>query len=154
MRGSPKVLLSLNEALREELKSIAQYNLHARMQKNWGYKKLAKETKERFEDEECHAKRLIKRILLLEGTPDVTSPMKLKVGADVKAQMQNDCDSEDAMLDLYNRLIPVCRDENDDTSRRILEHILQDEEEHYHYTEQEVGIIKSIGLPAYLETKL
>ena len=154
MRGSPKVLLSLNEALRKELESIAQYNLHARMQKNWGYKKLAKETKERYEDELEHSKRIIKRILLLEGTPDVTSPMKLKVGSDVKVQVQNDCDSEDSMITLYNRLIPVCTSENDDTSRRILEHILQDEEEHYHYTEQEVGIIKAIGLPAYLETKI
>lgn len=151
---SPKVILAFNEALREELKSIAQYTLHSKMQKNWGYKKLAKETKERYEDEEKHAHRLINRILLMKGTPDITSPMKLSIGSTVKEQMQNDCDSEDKMLDLYNRLIPVCREQNDDTSRRILEHILQDEEEHYHYTEQEMEKIKSLGLQAYLESKV
>ena len=154
MSSHAKSVLILNEALKSELKASSQYLLHAKMQKHWGFKKLASASKERYEDEQCHVKRLIKRILFLAGTPNITEPLRLAVGATVQEQMNNDYKSEDETLDLYNRLIPQAVAANDDTTRRVLEHILMEEEEHYDSLCKELSVIDKIGYRAWLETKL
>ena len=55
MKGNPKVIKELNDALREELTAINQYFLHAEMCENWGYKKLADYIKKQSIDEMKHA---------------------------------------------------------------------------------------------------
>ena len=69
MKGNPKVIASLNEALKEELTAINQYFLHAEMCENWHYHKLADFIKKQSIDEMKHAEVLIERILFLDGRP-------------------------------------------------------------------------------------
>src|ERR1051326_4352506 len=90
MKGKPKVIALLNEALKEELTAINQYFLHAEMCENWKYEKLAAYIKKQSIDEMKHAEVLIERILFLDGTPSMTELMELNVGQNVKAQIEND----------------------------------------------------------------
>src|ERR1700744_3983713 len=90
MTGNPKVIAGLNEALKEELMAINQYFLHAEMCENWHYSKLAGHIRKESIDEMKHAEMLIERILFLDGTPNMTDPMTLTVGANVKAQIEAD----------------------------------------------------------------
>ena len=80
MKGNPKVIQALNQALTEELTAINQYFLHAEMCENWKYDRLAKHIKKQSIDEMKHAEALIERILFLDGTPDMTESMQIKVG--------------------------------------------------------------------------
>src|SRR5215470_7461484 len=90
MKGSPKVIAMLNEALHEELVAISQYFLHAEMCENWHYDKLGGYIKKQSIDEMKHAESLIERILFLDGTPNLTELMKLSVGQNVKEQLESD----------------------------------------------------------------
>ena len=90
MQGNPKVIAELNAALKEELTAINQYFLHAEMCENWKYDKLGHFIKKQSIDEMKHAEALIERILFLDGTPDMTEPMQVNIGANVKAQIDSD----------------------------------------------------------------
>src|ERR1700756_5116370 len=82
MKGNPKVLAQLNQALRDELTAINQYFLHAEMSENWGYKKYSKYIKKQSIDEMKHAEMLMERILFLDGIPKM-EPMSLTIGKSV-----------------------------------------------------------------------
>src|SRR5512138_479042 len=105
MQGNPKVIALLNEALREELTAINQYFLHAEMCENWHYKKLGNYIKKQSIDEMKHAEELIERILFLDGTPNLTEPMQLTVGKNVKAQIESDLKLELSAVEMYNRAV-------------------------------------------------
>ena len=107
MKGNPKVIAGLNEALKEELVAINQYFLHAEMCENWHYSKLAQHIRKESIDEMKHAEILIERILFLDDTPSMTEPMTLTVGGNVKAQIEADLKIELAAFEMYNRLTAV-----------------------------------------------
>src|SRR5882757_7777978 len=109
MKGSPKVIAQLNEALREELLAINQYFLHAEMCENWHYIKLASHIKKESIDEMKHAEALIERILFLDGIPNLTEPMQLSVGANVRAQLESDLKLEIEAVAMYNRFVGLAR---------------------------------------------
>ncbi len=98
MKGNEKVIASLNEALTEELLAINQYFLHAEMCENWHYDRLGDYIRKQSIDEMKHAEALIERILFLDATPDMTRPMKLSVGANVRDQLQSDLALEIASI--------------------------------------------------------
>src|SRR5580693_961019 len=103
MQGNPKVIAVLNEALREELMAINQYFLHAEMCENWHYDKLGSYIKKQSIDEMKHAEALIERLLFLDATPNMTEPMQLTIGKNVKEQLESDLALEIAAVAMYNR---------------------------------------------------
>src|SRR6516162_6345016 len=130
MQGNPKVIASLNEALKEELMAINQYFLHAEMCENWHFGRLGDFIKKQSIDEMKHAEVLIERILFLDATPNLTELMKLTIGRNVKEQLESDLRLEIDAVGLYNRAIQVSRDEGDNASRELFERLLKDEESH------------------------
>src|SRR4029079_12688876 len=94
MKGNPKVIAVLNEALHEELVAISQYFLHAEMCENWHYHKLANFIKKQSIDEMRHAEKLIERILFLDGTPQMSDALKITIGSTVKDQLAGDLQLE------------------------------------------------------------
>jgi bacterioferritin len=94
VKGDVKVIAILNEVLKAELTAINQYFLHAEMCENWGYEKLAKHTRKESIEEMQHAEKLMERILLLDGSPNMSDYFKINIGQNVKQQMQNDLDLE------------------------------------------------------------
>ena len=154
MKGSAKVIQALNEALKEELTAINQYFLHAEMCENWHYDKLGDYIKKQSIDEMKHAEVLIERILFLDATPNLTEPMKLTVGRNVKEQIESDLKLEIEAVGMYNRAIQIARDEGDNASRELFERLLKDEEEHVDWLEAQMYQIQELGYERYLTQQI
>ena len=150
MQGNPKVIAALNEALKEELTAINQYFLHAEMCENWHYDKLGDYIKKQSIDEMKHAEELIERILFLDGTPNMTEPMKINIGKNVKEQLESDLKLEIDAVAMYNNAVKVARDEGDNASRELFEKLLRDEEQHVDWLEAQLHQIGEIGYERYL----
>src|ERR1043165_2103832 len=99
MQGDKKVIEFLNEQLTAELTAINQYFLHAKMQENWGYTKLASHTRAESLDEMRHAEVLTDRILFLEGMPNYQRLFALRVGENVPEQFRCDMKIEAEAVD-------------------------------------------------------
>lgn len=154
MRGNSKVIAALNEALHEELVAINQYFLHAEMCQNWGYERLYKHIKEQSIDEMKHAEELIERILFLEGTPNVSEALAVKIGGSVKEQIENDLSLEVDAVSMYNRHIRIAAEAGDNTSRDIFEKLLKDEEDHVDWLEAQLHQMGEIGADKYLAQQI
>jgi len=154
MKGKPEVLKVLQEMLKEELGAISQYFLHGEMCQNWGYKKLYEHTKKESINEMKHAEELTERLLFLEGHPNLGELPKLNIGKDVKEQFENDLVLEKNAVAAYNEAILVCRKAGDQASADLLQEILSDEEGHVDFLEEQLGLIKEIGIQNYLAQKV
>jgi bacterioferritin len=151
MQGDARVIEFLNEQLTAELTAINQYFLHAKMQENWGYTKLAKHTKHESIDEMRHAEVLTDRILFLEGLPNYQKLFALRIGETVKEQFDCDMKVEVEAVDRLRRGIEYMRSIGDVTSAKIFEDILADEEHHIDYLETQLGLIEKLGEALYLQ---
>ena len=154
MQGNPKVIAALNEALKEELMAINQYFLHAEMCEAWHFTRLGDYIKKQSIDEMKHAESLIERILFLDATPNLTEPMQLSIGKNVKEQLENDLKLKIGAVALYNNAVRIAREEGDNASRELFERLLKDEEEHVDWLEAQVYQIQEIGYERYLSQQI
>jgi bacterioferritin len=154
MKGNPKVLDALNEALKEELTAINQYFLHAEMCENWHYDRLGEHIKKQSIDEMKHAEALIERILFLDGTPSMSELLHLTIGQNVQDQLKSDLKLEVDAVAMYNRSVEVAREASDNASRELFERLLKDEEGHVDWLEAQLHQIKEIGYERYLSRQV
>jgi bacterioferritin len=154
MKGSKKVVDVLNEVLSGELVGINQYFLHARMCKQWGFLRLAEIVYKESIDEMKHADELVERILFLEGLPNLQKLGRVRVGQTVPEQLALDLGLERDAVALLNRAIALCVAESDNTSRDLLEDLLESEERHLDWLETQLGLLKHLGEKAYLAEQL
>ncbi len=154
MRGNEKVISNLNEVLKAELTAINQYFLHAKMCENWGYLKLADYNRKESIDEMKHADVLINRILFLDGTPNMTDMFPIKVGRNVKEQLENDLKLELDAIPRLNGAIKQATEVGDNASRELFEEILVDEEHHVDWLEAQLHMIQEIGFDNYLAQQM
>jgi bacterioferritin len=150
MQGDNQVLEFLNEQLSAELTAINQYFLHAKMQENSGWVKLAAHTRAESIDEMRHAELLTDRILFLEGLPNYQRLFPLRIGQTVTQMLQSDMAVETEAVSRLRRGIEHMRSVSDVTSANIFEAILADEEGHIDYLETQLGLISQLGEPLYV----
>jgi bacterioferritin len=150
MQGDARVIEFLNEQLTAELTAINQYFLHAKMQENWGYTRLAAHTKHESIDEMRHAEVLTDRILFLDALPNYQRLFALRIGETVREQFDCDLKIEVEAVDRLRRGIEYMRSVGDVTSARIFEDILADEEHHIDYLETQLGLVDKLGEALYL----
>jgi len=150
MKGNEKILAVLNDLLSDELTAISQYMVHAEMDDNWKYEKLAKVVEERAITEMKHAEKLIARIIFLEGMPVVSNLKKINIGASVEAQLKNDQAAEEGAVKAYNAGIRLAVEVGDNGSRELLEDTLEDEEDHLDWLEAQADQIAQMGIQIYL----
>ena len=153
MKGNDKVIAKLNEALREELTAINQYFVHAEMCHNWGYHRLGNYIKMQSIGEMKHAEELLERILFLDGIPTM-DPLPLKIGSDVKGQLESDLRLEVNATKMYNESVRVSREKGDNGSADLFERLLKDEEEHVDFLEAQTHQISQLGYERYLAQQL
>jgi bacterioferritin len=151
MQGDSQVIDFLNEQLTAELTAINQYFLHAKMQENWGYTKLAAHTRHESIDEMRHAEVLTDRILFLEGLPNFQRLFPLRIGETVREQFDADMRIEVEAVDRLRRGIAHMRSVGDVTSAKIFEDILADEEHHIDYLETQLHLLDTLGEQLYLQ---
>jgi bacterioferritin len=154
MQGDRDIIRLLNAVLTNELTSVNQYFLHARMYQNWGFAKLGRLTYEESIGEMKHADKLIKRILFLDGLPNLQDLHKLAIGETVPEAL-----AADLALELSGRatLVPgvaQCEAAQDFVSREILVDILTDTEEHIDFLETQTSLLKALGEANYLQSAL
>jgi len=152
MQGDAKVIEFLNKQLTGELTSINQYFLHAKMQENFGWTKLAAHTKAESIDEMRHAEVLTDRILFLDGLPNYQRLDPIRIGQSVKEMFEADMLVETEAVSLLRSGIEHMRGVGDITSATLFESILQDEEHHIDYLETQLGLIEQLGEALYLTT--
>ncbi|QDQ11075.1 bacterioferritin [Streptomyces spectabilis] len=150
MQGDPEVIEFLNEQLTAELTAINQYFLHAKMQENNGWTKLAKFTRSESIDEMKHAEVLTDRILFLDGLPNYQRLFHVRIGQSVTEMFQADRQIEAEAIDRLKRGIEVMRAKGDITSANIFESILEDEEHHIDYLDTQLELVEKLGEPLYI----
>jgi bacterioferritin len=151
MKGNPRVIELLNEALKAELTAINQYWLHYRMLDNWGVKKLAQYEREESIDEMKHADRFSERILFLDGLPNLQSLNQLRIGESVEEILKADLDAEYEAVEMYRNGVAECEALKDYVSRDLFAEVLKDEERHVDFLETQFVLIGQMGLQNYIQ---
>jgi bacterioferritin len=152
MKGDPAIIARLNEVLTNELTAVNQYFLHARMLQNWGFRALGKVIYDESIGEMKHADKLVKRILFLDGLPNLQDLHKLAIGETVSEALGADLKLEVDGRRTLVAGVAQCEAAQDYVSREILEEILKDTEEHIDFLETQLGLLASLGDANYLQT--
>ncbi|HEX8308026.1 MAG TPA: bacterioferritin [Allosphingosinicella sp.] len=151
MKGDPRVLELLNEALRNELTATNQYWLHYRLLEHWGVKRLAAFERGESIDEMKHADRLSERILFLDGLPNFQLLGRLRIGETVEEVLRSDLELEIEAVEQLRGAIQHCEIVRDYVSRDLFAEILQNEEAHIDSLETQFEMIARMGLPNYIQ---
>lgn len=155
MKGKANIIDALNMLLSNELAAMDQYFLHSQMYRDWGLNKLYERIDHEFDDERGHATKLIERMLFLEGKPDMKTRAPIRIGEDVPAMLQADLDLEIEVKDALKDTIKLCEAEQDYVTRDMLVTLLDDTEmDHAYYLEQQLRLIKMIGLERYMQSQM
>ncbi|MAO91573.1 MULTISPECIES: bacterioferritin [unclassified Hwanghaeella] len=154
MKGHPAVIEHLNKILKNELTAINQYFLHARMLKDWGFKRLAETVYEESIGEMKHADLIVERVLLLDGLPNLQDLGRLRIGQTVPEMLESDLGLETTNQTELKAAIVVCEENQDYVSRIIFSKILDDTEEHIDWLETQQHLINQTGLQNYLQEQM
>ena len=155
MQGKQNIINSLNELLGYELAAMDQYFIHSQMYLDWGLNKLYERINHEFDDERGHATKLIERMLFLEGVPDMQTRVGFKVGSDVPEMLESDLRVEYEVASKLRSVIALAEKEEDYVTRDMLLTLLDDTEmDHAYWLEQQLGLIKRLGLSNYLQSQM
>ncbi|ALV25900.1 bacterioferritin [Pannonibacter sp. Q-1] len=149
MKGNPKVIDCLNEALFLELGAINQYWLHYRLLDDWGYTRLAKKERAESIEEMQHADKITSRIIFLEGHPNMQKLAPLRIGQTIKEVLECDLAGEYDARTSYAKSREICREEGDIVSMQLFEELLKDEEGHIDFLETQLELLGRIGEERY-----
>ncbi len=154
MQGDPAIIRLLNTVLTNELTSVNQYFLHARMFQNWGFARLGKVVYDESIEEMKHADKLIKRVLFLDALPNLQDLHKLSIGETVIEAMQADLALEIRGREALVEGVPLCERAQDFVSRDLLVDILADTEDHIDFLETQLALARSLGEHNYMQSAM
>lgn len=151
MKGDPRVIELLNEALKNELTAVNQYWLHYRLLDNWGVHKLADFEKHESIDEMKHADELSERVLFLDGLPNFQALGRLRIGENVEEILKADLELEIEAVEQLKGAVAHCESVRDYPSRDLFSKILASEEDHIDHLEQQFEMIARMGIQNYIQ---
>ncbi len=154
MKAKEGVVELLNQVLRSELTAVHQYLLHAALCKNWGYERLHDRYSHLANEEVQHSAELMDHILYLEGIPDAAHLDAIAHGKDVAKLFEADLEFEREDVELLRKAIAHCSSAGDFTTRHLLEHMIEDSEEHVDWFEIGLRTIEQVGLDRFLSEQI
>ncbi len=154
MQGNPDVVRALQAQLKNELTAINQYFLHCRILRHWGFERMAKIEYQESMGEMKHADRLIERILMLDGLPNLQDLGKLMIGETLVELLNCDLALERAARTTIAAGVVTCEAAQDFVSREVLTKILEDTEEHIDFLETQLSLVEKLGEPNYLQSQI
>jgi bacterioferritin len=154
MKGDKDVIKLLNAQLTNELTAINQYFLHSRMYRHWGFEKIAKKEYEESIGEMKHADKLIDRILMLDGLPNLQAMHKILIGESTEEMIACDLKLERGAQVTVKEGIAAAEKAADYVSRDLLLMILEDTEEHIDWLETQLDLIAKVGIQNYLQSQM
>lgn len=155
MKGHQRVMVHLQRVLSVQLGALDQLLLHARMCEDWGFTKLADRGQSAIEQAQVHVDQLMRRMLFLGGTPDLSQRDPVQVGDSARELMRLDLETQYQLAETLRSAIACCADEHDFETYRVLGELLQTtEEDQTYWLEQQLGLIQVIGLEIYLAAQL
>ncbi len=154
MQGDPQVINHLQAQLKNELTAINQYFVHYRILKHWGLARMAKKEYEESIGEMKHADKLMDRILMLDGLPNLQDLGKLMIGEDALEILRCDLKLESASQATVKEAMAYCESVRDYVSRDLFQHILDDTEEHIDHLETQIELAAKVGLQNYLQSQM
>jgi bacterioferritin len=154
VQGDKAIIRLLNQVLTNELTAVNQYFLHARMYENWGLNRLGKVTYDESIGEMKHADKLIKRILFLDGLPNLQDLHKLRIGETIGETLESDLAVETGGRVTLVDGVKQCELGQDYVSREILTEILVDTEEHIDFLETQLQLLRALGEQNYLQSAM
>ena len=137
-KASAKLIAALNEALTEELASIIQYLWDHILARGLESPAISDMFKDLSMIEMKHAYALAERIDLLGGVP-TTAVGPIKIGGDLQKMLSDNLQAEYDAIKMYKKLVKAAEAEDDPVTRRLLEDILGDTEEHANRLEAVLG---------------
>ncbi|MFI0399267.1 MAG: bacterioferritin [Thiolinea sp.] len=152
MQGNPEINRALNKVLRGQLVAINQYFLHARMSANWGLSTFNEQEYKRSIKAMKQADELIKRILFLEGLPNLQDLGKLYLGENIPEILVNDRQLGSEIITELRAAILACEQAQDYVSRELLQEILEEEEEQIDWLESQQWLLTNTGEQNYLQS--
>ncbi len=154
MKAKEGVLEFLSQVLRSELTAVHQYLLHAALCKNWGYERLHEHYSHLANEEVQHSAGLIDHILYLNGTPEVGHLDTVAHGPNVEVLLRADLEFEREDVELLRGAIAHCAKVSDFTTRHLLEHMIEDSEDHVDWFETRLRTIGQVGLDRFLSEQI
>ncbi|MFT6154899.1 MAG: bacterioferritin [Bermanella sp.] len=154
MKGNKEVIKWLNTCLENELVSINQYFLHARMFKNWGLNVLDKKEYKKSIKDMKQADKIIERVLFLEGLPNLQKLGRLRVGENPIEMLKCDAEFQQEALINLRDAIAYCETATDFVTRDMLAEILEYEEEHLDWIDTQLSLIDSVSIENYLQSMM
>jgi bacterioferritin len=151
MKGDPRVIDRLNQALKLELGAVNQYWVHYRLTENWGFSRFAKKERAESIEEMHHADKLVDRIIFLDGHPNLQTIAPLRVGQNIREVLESDLAGEYDARTSYSESREICRVAGDYVSMDLFEELLKDEEGHIDFLETQIELLKSIGEQNYMQ---
>ena len=130
------VIRLLNQALATEWVCVLRYYRHYFMASGMLADSVKAEFLEHAQQEQAHATLIAERIVQLGGEPDLNpdtltqrSHAEYKEGSDLRDMVKENLIAERIAIDSYREMVNYIGD-RDTTTKRILEHVLAQEEEH------------------------
>jgi bacterioferritin len=155
MKGDKKIIEILNGLLAGELTAVDQYLAHGEMYADMGLTHLAQKSLHESNHEGQHARALIKRILFLEGTPNLAKRHAMNIGRNVSEMLKSDLALEYKVVGDLKKAMAACEKAQDYVSRDMLLVQLEDTEmDHAYWLEQQLGLVSMIGLQNYLQSQM
>jgi bacterioferritin len=124
------------------------------MYRHWGFGKLAKKEYDESIGEMKHADKLIDRILMLDGLPNLQALHKLLIGESTQEMLECDLKLERAAQVTVKEGIAAAEAAADYVTRDLLLMILEDTEEHIEWLETQLDLIAKVGLQNYLQSQI
>ncbi len=140
------VITVLNKARTMELHSINQYMHQHYILDDLDYGELAKNIKLIAIDEMRHAEMFAERIMDLEGVPTHELDQKVTKGQKVEEIYPFNRGLEDNTIERYNEFLKICRDNNDSVTARLFERVLDEEQEHGNYFDDQDHHVSQLGV--------